>query len=68
MVVEVTVLSPNAEEPYFRARVAAPNEDALAFYRRAGFTVEPATETLREGSDIPVHPIELPLVGQAEAP
>jgi ribosomal protein S18 acetylase RimI-like enzyme len=44
-----------------RARVAASNPGAVAFYRRAGFTIGEPTETLREGSDISVHPIEMGL-------
>jgi ribosomal protein S18 acetylase RimI-like enzyme len=40
-----------------RGRVAAPNRGALDFYRGAGFTIEPATEQLRPGSAIPVHPM-----------
>jgi GNAT superfamily N-acetyltransferase len=37
--------------------VAAPNGDAVSFYRRRGYEVGEAVETLRPGSDIPVHPI-----------
>jgi ribosomal protein S18 acetylase RimI-like enzyme len=48
-----------------RARVAAPNQGAVDFYRRAGFAIGPPTETLREGSTIPVHPMELDLAGMA---
>lgn len=37
--------------------VAAPNDRAINFYRRRGYEVGEAVETLRPGSDIPVHPI-----------
>jgi GNAT superfamily N-acetyltransferase len=37
--------------------VAAPNDDAIRFYRRRGYEVGEAVETLRPGSDIPVHSI-----------
>lgn len=37
--------------------VAAPNDSAINFYRRRGYEVGEAVETLRPGSDIPVHPI-----------
>jgi len=41
-----------------RACVAASNATALQFYRNAGYTVFPASGTLREDSAIPLHPIE----------
>lgn len=41
-----------------RASVAAPNEGAIRFYRRKGYTIGPASGTLRPGSTIPIHPIE----------
>jgi GNAT superfamily N-acetyltransferase len=37
--------------------VAAPNDDAVRFYRRRGYAVGETVEPLRPGSDIPVHPI-----------
>lgn len=37
--------------------VAAPNDRAVNFYRRRGYDVGEPVETLRPGSDIPVHPI-----------
>lgn len=40
------------------ARVAAPNEGALEFYRAQGFTIGERTGMLREGSDVPVYRIE----------
>lgn len=43
------------------ARVAAPNEGALEFYRTQGFTVGERTGTLREESDVPVYEIEVRL-------
>ncbi|MCG6988457.1 MAG: GNAT family N-acetyltransferase [Gemmatimonadetes bacterium] len=52
-----------------RARVTASNRGAVEFYRRAGFAVGPPEERLREGSEIPVHAIELDLrdLGRAGA-
>lgn len=44
-----------------RARVTASNRGAVEFYRRAGFTIGPPVERLREGSEISVHAIELDL-------
>lgn len=43
------------------ARVAAPNEGAIDFYRAAGFTIGGRKGTLREGSDVPVYEIESPV-------
>jgi ribosomal protein S18 acetylase RimI-like enzyme len=40
------------------ACVAAPNDHAVAFYRRCGFTVGPVSGVLRPGSVIPIYPIE----------
>ena len=37
--------------------VAAPNDEAINFYRRRGYEVGADFEPLRPGSDIPVHPI-----------
>ena len=37
--------------------VAAPNDRAINFYRKRGYDVGGPTETLRPGSDIPVHSI-----------
>lgn len=37
--------------------VAAPNGQAVRFYRERGYDVGEVVETLRPGSDIPVHPI-----------
>jgi len=37
--------------------VAAPNDRAINFYRKRGYEVGEPVETLRPGSDIPVHPI-----------
>jgi GNAT superfamily N-acetyltransferase len=37
--------------------VAAPNDDAVRFYRRRGYEVGEAVESLRPGSDITLHPI-----------
>src|SRR5687768_12189066 len=37
--------------------VAAPNDGAIRFYLRRGYEVGAAVETLRPGSDIPLHPI-----------
>jgi GNAT superfamily N-acetyltransferase len=37
--------------------VAAPNDEAVNFYRGRGYEVGEAVEMLRPGSDIPVHPI-----------
>jgi GNAT superfamily N-acetyltransferase len=37
--------------------VAAPNDDAIRFYRRRGYAVGETFEPIRPGSDIPVHPI-----------
>lgn len=44
-----------------RADVAAPNDDAIRFYRAAGFSVRENTGVLRPGSDVPVHRVELAL-------
>lgn len=37
--------------------VAAPNDQAINFYRKRGYEVGEPVETLRPGSNIPVHPI-----------
>ena len=37
--------------------VAAPNDPAINFYRKRGYEVGEPVETLRPGSDIPLHPI-----------
>ena len=37
--------------------VAAPNDEAIKFYRGRGYEVGEPVETLRPGSDIPLHPI-----------
>jgi GNAT superfamily N-acetyltransferase len=41
-----------------KAQVAAPNQNAIHFYRQAGYSIGPASGFLRPGSSIPVHPIE----------
>ena len=46
-----------------KACVAAPNEQAIGFYRRNGYVIGPPSGTLRPGSPIPVYPIEKALKG-----
>jgi ribosomal protein S18 acetylase RimI-like enzyme len=46
------------------AKVAAPNEVAIRFYRRIGYEVLPQAGTLRDGSSIPVYPIRINLAGR----
>jgi len=47
------------------AKVAAPNEIAIRFYRRNGYEILKQEGTLREGSSIPVFPIRIKLANQA---
>ena len=41
-----------------RVKVAAPNNDAIDFYKSCGYVLTGRMDTLREGSDIPVYEIE----------
>ena len=45
-----------------KAKVAAPNVDAIRFYEVAGYSVGPSIGHLRDGSSVPVHEIRLDLV------
>jgi ribosomal protein S18 acetylase RimI-like enzyme len=47
------------------AKVAAPNEVAIKFYRRLGYDILKQDGVLREGSSIPVYPIRINLANQA---
>lgn len=47
------------------AKVAAPNEVAIKFYRRIGYDILKQDGTLREGSSIPVYPIRIKLANEA---
>ena len=44
-----------------KAKVAAPNVDAIRFYEVAGYSVGPSIGHLRDGSSVPVHLITLEL-------
>jgi len=46
-----------------KALVAAPNENAIRFYRMCGYVIGPTSGFLRQGSIIPVYPIEKKIQG-----
>lgn len=46
---------------WIKAKVAAPNVDAIRFYELAGYSVGPSIGYLRDGSSVPVHEIRLDL-------
>lgn len=47
------------------AKVAAPNEVAIKFYRHIGYEILEQDGTLREGSSVPVYPIRINLPNKA---
>lgn len=43
--------------------VAAPNDGAITFYKYSGYEIMPVSGVLRDGSDVPVHPIRKEKLG-----